>query len=394
LSDYSGMAAHGGEDFSPDYGRQKARRFPRRTFLALGGLALGAGGLGAGYAASHLSALPGRLTAGAGRSGHMHRASKEQATPREAMLPTKAELALTFTNHRQTVRSVSWSPDGKTLASGADDHLLLVWKGNGAIQKSLPQVGSVRVVAWSPDGKQLASAAANHLRFLAPVTGMTLAHFKLHATTRITSLAWSPRQPSQVVSGASDNRAIVWDAATYRSQTIFTGHTAPIEAASWAADGQTIATSSFGGVVRVWNATSGSELHGLYLDGPVPKRALAFAPTGDELAVGGDDGLARLWRGSTCQLQAPGPFGKQCQDTPRYLRRHTRAIRTLSWAPAADLLASGGDDGMLEIWSPQHSGAPLLTIPHQAPVIASSWSPDGRQLATASENVVRIWRLT
>jgi WD40 repeat protein len=390
LSDYNGMAVQGEVAFPPAYHRQKNRRLTRRTFLALGSIVLGASGLGAGYAASHLSALHDREMTAPGRAERRQEASTTRAP---SMLPTRAELDLAFTRHQQTVRSVTWSPDGRALASGADDHSLFIWESDGTVQTSLQQGGSVRVVAWSPDGKQLASAAANQIRFLTPLTGMTLASFKLHATTRVTSLAWSPLQPSQVVSGASDNRAIVWDARAYRTQTVFTRHTAPIEAAAWASDGQTIATSSLGGVVRVWSAASGAELHGLYLDGQAPKRALAFAPSGDELAAGGDDSHVRLWHGSTCQQQGRGFFGTQCQDPPRYLRGHTRSIRTLSWAPGG-LLASAGDDGALKVWSPLRSDAPLLTIPHPAPVVASSWSPDGKRLATASENTVRIWRLS
>ncbi len=394
LSDHSSMAVLGEEAFPSSNKAKKDRHYTRRAFLALSGIVLGASGLGAGYAASHLSALHSRALMSSDMSGQRHTASTAQPAPTRPALPTQAEVTLSFTHHQQTVRSVTWSPDGKMLASGADDHHLLVWDINGAIATNLPQDGSVRAVAWSPDGQQLVIGAANSIIFLDPFTGSTFARFKLHATTKVTSLAWSPQQPLQAVSGATDNRAIVWDAAAYRPTTVFTSHTAPIEAAAWAADGQTIATSSFGGVVRVWNGASGMELHGLYLDTQVPKRALAFAPSGDELAVGGDDGLIRLWNSSTCQQQGQGTFGNQCLDMPHYLRRHTQPVQTLSWSPSGRLLASGTEDGVLAIWSPMRSDAPVLTIPHQAPVVASTWSPDGGQIATASANTVRIWRLS
>src|SRR6266705_4571567 len=108
----------------------------------------------------------------------------------------------------------------------------------------------------------------------------------------------------QLVSVGLDMRAIVWDTVNYRAQTIFTRHTAPIDAVTWAADGQTIASSSQGGLIRVWSAANAREVHGFYQDGTTAMRVVAFAPSGMQLAAGGDDGIVRLWNGLNCQRQA------------------------------------------------------------------------------------------
>src|SRR5260370_12887469 len=129
---------------------------------------------------------------------------------------------------------------------------------------------------------------------------MVLARSTHDHFSTVTGLTWTAHNQQQVVSGALDQRAIVWQTTQYRPQTIFTRHTAPIESVTWAADGQTIASSSHGGVVRVWNAESGREGHPLYQDAPLPMRAAAFAPIGMQLAVVGAAGVIRLVNGLLC----------------------------------------------------------------------------------------------
>ncbi len=346
------------------YTGKKQRRWTRRAFL-LGGAVLSVGGLGVGYAASRswmlrnigfLEQTPAKMTRPPVPAHHAAKAVSTTPTP---MLPSRAETLLSFTQHQQPVLAVTWSPSNQYLASGANDGSLLIWNTQGQVQANSPQAAPVAALAASPDGQQIAAGAGN-----------------------------------QLVSGEFNNRASVWDAANYRVQTVFTQHTAPVEAVSWASDGQTVASSSQGGVVRVWNGSSGEELHGLYLDAQIPMRALAFAPGGGQLAVGGDDGVLRLWNGLACQQQKPGVFGMQCVDMPLRLQGHMQAARALGWSPDARLLASGGDDGQLIIWYPAQSVAPVLKVQHNAPVVALAWSPAGNEIATAAGNIVTIWRLS
>ncbi len=80
--------------------------------------------------------------------------SQEAATS-----PSPSEL-VSQTGHSGPVHSVAFSPDGKTLASGSEDHTVNLWEvSTGKLLRTLEGHSDVvNSVAFSPDGKTLASA--------------------------------------------------------------------------------------------------------------------------------------------------------------------------------------------------------------------------------------------
>jgi WD40 repeat protein len=366
------------------------RRWSRRAFLTTGTLgAFALSGLGTGLIVALAQRSLGRRRPAT--APLVSSTASSTAAPRIV----SATPTLTFASHQQTVRVVAWSPDGRYLASGGDDGLLLVWGTDGVVRQRVAFPASVTALAWSPESERLVTGAANQVTFLTALTETVLASFPHDHLATVTSLAWTVYNQQQVVSSALDQRAIVWQTTQYQPQTIFTRHTAPIEAVSWAKDGQTIASASHGGVVRIWNAESGREVHPLYQDARLPMRAAAFAPTGTQLAVGGDDSIIRLWNGLACQNAGVINGGPICVDMPRRLQTSHNSIRSLAWSPDARYLASSGDGGSFSLWDPAQSQKPLLTMPVQTgtPVLSLAWSPIGNQLATASGKAVIVWEL-
>jgi WD40 repeat protein len=280
-----------------------------------------------------------------------------------------------FKQHTQTVRSLVWSESNNLLMSGSDDQTIRIWKADGTVQQVIRSGASVRAVAWSADGMHLAAGAGNLVLFY-DAQGNLLAQGRKH-DQMVTAVAWAVHGQGQIVSGSQDLRAVIWDAQQYQPRLTFAQHTSAIQDVAWAADGDTIASSSLGGVIRIWSGNSGREVHGYYFDGATAIRSVAFSPTGERLVAGGNDGVIRLWNnGVQCQQQAAGEFGTQCV-----------------WSPDGRFLLSGSDDNTISLWYPGQKQTPLFTLKQNLPARVLAWSPDGKQFASASGPQVFLWKL-
>ena len=360
------------------------RKQSRRAFVLAMGALLGVGGVGLSYAAYHTLLHPGQT------GGHVQ--SKVPAQPvKQAAQPAQRPVAqqlLTFQRHQQLVRAVGWSADGQHLATTGDDAHLFVWDSRGNVLHDLPQPAASHALAWSPDGQRLVVGANTQVAFYQALDGKLLGRSHHHHTQQVTALAWSQQGLMRVVSAGMDQRAVIWDTTNYHAMLTYRNQHSALDTASWSNDGQSVATSADNGSVHVWNASSGQDLHAAFQDVQRPMRALAFAGTSAMLAVGGDDGIVRIWSGLTCTQT-----GMVCMDQPQRFPITKAAIRALSWSPDGRSLAVGTNDGMIVLLQPLKGTQPVLTLRPNAIVRSISWSPDGNQLATAIGNQVTLWHL-
>lgn len=99
---------------------------------------------------------------------------------------------------------------------------------------------------------------------------------------------------------------------------------------------------------------------------------VAWSLDGALLATGGDDARLRLWSAATA---APA-----CAP----LAGHTAAVLALDWSPRGSLLASGSADESVRLWDPRMSAAVRVIPAHSEPVAALHFNADGTLLATGS----------
>src|SRR6266496_6482779 len=83
-----------------------------------------------------------------------------------------------------------------------------------------------------------------------------------------------------------------------------------------------------------------------------------------------------------------------CITLRHVLEGHSEDIKQIAWSPDGRILASGSEDKTIRLWDMQ-PGEALQTLTGHSDVVTSiEWSRDGRLLASKSwDNTVRIWRV-
>jgi serine-threonine kinase receptor-associated protein len=153
--------------------------------------------------------------------------------------------------HTQPMKTVQWLND-TTVVSGVGDNTVKVWDTRTLKETlSLPFKVPVTSVEICLDKKHLCVAASKEVTFFElssfqPVKTLTLG-------VEVASASLSP-DGTTIVTGGPDFWAHVWDFATGKELELLKGHHGPIHCIRFAPDGQTFASSSEDGTIRLWQS--------------------------------------------------------------------------------------------------------------------------------------------
>jgi WD40 repeat protein len=187
------------------------------------------------------------------------------------------------------VCSLSFSPDGQTLAVGAWDGSVRLWQvADGRELTSLPDhANGVVSMAFSPDGMILATASLDGITKLWDISRGALVH-KTEDTSATTGVAFSP-DGSVLAIDRQLWRVVEW---TYLREMAAAKD--GLGNVAFSPDGKILAAGNAWYEVRWWRVSDGTLLRAVkgHTDSV---NSVAFSPDGEVMASGSLDGMVRLW---------------------------------------------------------------------------------------------------
>lgn len=158
-----------------------------------------------------------------------------------------------------TVSSITFSPDGKLLATGSRDEITIkLWEvATGRELRTLSaQKDQISALAFSPDGKLMASGSWDRtIKVWDVVTGRQLYSCDSH-TGKISSLTFS-LDGRLLVSCSEDKTIKLWEVATGREWRTLNGHTSPVVGASFIAGEEKLVSGSSDNMIKIWDVAAG-----------------------------------------------------------------------------------------------------------------------------------------
>ena len=281
------------------------------------------------------------------------------------------------------IRSLKFSPDGNQIAIATSEAKVILWNiHSNELRIFTEHTADVHSVSFSRDGKYLASGSHDHtIKLLDIKSGNCLQTFRGHSSL-VYAVEISP-DGKTLVSCSQDKSIKLWDISSGKCQITYTGHEYSVFSVGFTPDGQKLASSSADKTIRLWDINSRKCIKVCHGHNEMIS-SITISPDGKTFASGSYDQTFRLWDITE---------GNQL----RTIKGHINCTYGLAWHPAAsnshdNIIASASSDNNIKLWD-INKGECIKTLQgHQGWVWSVDWNPDGKILASASfDHTIKLW---
>jgi WD40 repeat protein/serine/threonine protein kinase len=334
--------------------------------------------------------------------------------------------------HENTASNLAYSPDGRWLASGSWGGVLRIWDAQTFQLWRTAREHSHRIggLVFSPDSRRVATASFDReVKVQDVATGEVLRSWRAHPGV-ISGLVYSRDGLRLFSIGGEDKAVKAWDPMTGREILRLRAHAEFGQCLAASPDGLRLASAGGDGMIKMWDASPlrGDEgLEALTCEHDSEVWSVAYSPDGHTLASATWTGHAQLRDAATGALLrslsqaqdalnifhlAFSPDGKSIAGAGQTLdrtalvtvwetatgRKAGDEIRergvpfVVTYDPSGQYLVREGPGHSVQVRSSRDGRVEGLVGRHQRQIWCMAFSPDGKRLATASnDDTVQVW---
>ena len=283
----------------------------------------------------------------------------------------------TLSGHSQLVTNVVFGVQGDKLFSASWDTTLKSWdvEKMQELHTWKGHQNAVLSLAINGNGSRIASGGRDGTILIWDIAERRIVN-AFSGNGEVTCLDYGPLG-ANIVSGGSDGVVRIWDAVTGNEKSTFLGHSATVFAARFSPDGRRVASVGADRHIRTWRSLVADSPY-VIPTGTMPLRTLDVATAGDEIAVGGFGEKALIINLASKQVRLT-------------LVGHEAPISGLVFSPNSRELFTASNDGTMRKWNTL-DGTNVFVSPKNASLSCIAISPWGNQIATGcSDRSIQVW---
>ncbi len=291
-------------------------------------------------------------------------------------------LEKTFSAPKHQIICAAYSTDSKYIATGGFDKKILIWDTHsGDILHSLSGLKGFPVsLVFNQDGKYLISGGKdNKVTIWNTVDGTKIRELKGHADD---VMAVDINRNNIIVSASKDKTIRLWNIDGSEINKLV-GHTKELTSVKFSPDGEKLISGSADGTLKEWDWKDNRLIQTIRGAHKGWTRSVAYNYNATLIASGGEDGKIQIWNAADGQNQ-------------NTILAHSNWVQAIVFSPDGKYIASGGHDNYLVLID-VNNGSIVFNSPKQKNFVLSvAFDPEGKSFISSNRysTNLSIWDAT